>query len=178
MGTITALLLAIAGLRSPLPADQGAYARQRLLVEPADLAKSIPGEALVVLDARKREDFEKDRVPAARWVDAAAWAKDFGKGDDAAGWGRRIAALGIGPRSRVVVYDDVHFKDAARVWWILRYWSVEDAALLNGGWTGWKAGGLPVETAAPKPAAPAEFAARPRAERLTTKEDLLDSLKG
>ena len=31
----------------------------------------------------------------------------------------------------IVVYDDNGVKDAARVWWILRYWGIENVRLLN-----------------------------------------------
>jgi thiosulfate/3-mercaptopyruvate sulfurtransferase len=170
--------LCILALGGSAPAAGGdAYVRPRLLIEAPDLQKALPGGDLVVLDARKKPDFEKGRVPGARWVDAAAWAKEFGKGDDAKGWGRRIGALGIGPRTRVVVYDETHFKDAARMWWILRYWGVEDAALLNGNWPAWKAGSFPVETGPEKTVAPSEFPAAARAERLADKAKVLDVLK-
>ena len=56
----------------------------------------------------------------------------------------RRSALGIAQDSRVVVYDDSSSKDAARVWWILRYWGVADVRLLNGGWAG--RNGSPVST--------------------------------
>lgn len=170
---LLALLFAPLSVRA---ADE-AYPKPDLLVEPAALAK--PGEAkkLVVLDARSREKYAKDHLPGARWVDHAEWAKGFGEGTDADGWGKRIGQLGIGADSRVVVYDDNHSKDAARVWWILRYWGVEDVRLLNGGWVGWEKGGHPTETAETAPV-PVKFVAKARAGRLATKDDLLKSLDG
>ena len=162
---------------SPPAAAPEAYARPRLLIEPADLQKALSAGEVIVLDARKSDDFAKGRVPSGRWVDAAAWARDFGKGDDPKGWSERIGALGIGPRSRVAVYDDVHFKDAARVWWILRYFGLQDAALLNGGWTGWKAGAFPIEVGPARPPPAGKFEARPQPARLATKPSLLEALK-
>jgi len=50
-----------------------------------------------------------------------------------------IGGLGVGRGSKVVVYDAICSKDAARVWWILRYWGLDDVRLLNGGWKGWRA---------------------------------------
>ena len=67
--------------------------------------------------------------------------------------------------------------EAARIWWILRYWSVEDVRLLNGNWTTWKKTGLPVETGKPGQASAVPFAAKPRSKRLATKGLLLASLK-
>lgn len=153
------------------------YPRAELLMEPAALAKPRTGGQFVVLDARPRKKYDDGRIPSAVWVDAADWAKAFGDGKDAAGWSTRIGSLGIGPASRVVIYDDVSFRDAARIWWILRYWGVQDARLLNGNWIGWTSAGLPIETDKPKPPRAATFVALARPGRLATKGQLLSALK-
>jgi thiosulfate/3-mercaptopyruvate sulfurtransferase len=157
-------------------ARHDAYPRPGLLVEPAELARAEAAKSFLILDARERPKYDVGHVPNARWLDAAVWAKAFGKGQDAKGWGERIGALGMGPDSKVVVYDDDRTRTAARVWWILRYWGVNDVRLLNGGWAGWKAGDYPTENTEPA-AAPRSFEARARPERLATKEQLLASLK-
>ncbi|HEY1066532.1 MAG TPA: sulfurtransferase [Pirellulales bacterium] len=161
--------------------QEAAYPQAQLLIEPADLAqtqqtaKTDPAAKLVVLDARPAEQFAAGHVPGARWVDHVAWSKGFGQGTDAAGWSRRIGELGISADSTVVVYDDNLAKDAARIWWILRYWNVNDARLLHGGWRGWQTAKLPVEKE--KTAfTPVEFQATPRDERLATKKELLAGL--
>ncbi len=158
-------------------AEDAAYPRPELLVEPAALAKPESAKQFIVLDARARKAFDESRVPGARWVDAAAWAKAFGTGNDGEGWSRRIGALGIDGNAKVVVYDGTYSKDAARIWWILRYWGVADVRLLNGGWAAWKAAGLPVEADKPQAPAATTFPAVPQAKRLATKEQLLASLK-
>jgi thiosulfate/3-mercaptopyruvate sulfurtransferase len=174
--TTTALVFA-AALAARVDAGEKAYPKPSLLVEPGVLAGAGQAKEFVILDARDRAKYDQGHVPGARWVDHAAWAKAFGDGKDAAGWGMRIGALGVGRESRVVVYDDNRAKDAARIWWILRYWGVEDARLLNGGWTGWTKGGHSTEKREPAAAAVA-FAARAMPDRLATKEELLESLTG
>lgn len=77
----------------------------------------------------------------------------------------------------MVVYDDSRSKDAARIWWVLRYWGVEDVRVLNGGWSGWKDGKYPVEKAE-NVAKAVRFEAKARTARLATKNQLLESLKG
>lgn len=156
----------------------GPYPRGELLIEPAALAKSEVAGEFVVLDARPRKAYDEGRIPNAVWVDAAAWAKAFGKGRDAAGWSDRIGKLGIGSTAKVVVYDNDSFKDAARVWWILKYWGVADARLLNGNWIGWKQAAWPTETGKPKPPKPAAFTASSRPGSLATKEQVLGFVKG
>jgi thiosulfate/3-mercaptopyruvate sulfurtransferase len=162
---------------STLAADKTEYPRPELLLEPTALAKSEVGKQFIVLDARAQKAFDESRVPGARWVDAAAWAKAFGSGKDAEAWSRRIGSMGIDRDSRVVVYDSSSSKDAARIWWILRYWGVADARLLNGGWAGWKAAGLPIEADKPQTPTPKTFQAMPQSKRLATKGQLLDALK-
>ncbi|MEX2121568.1 MAG: sulfurtransferase [Pirellulales bacterium] len=158
-------------------AGDDAYPRAELLVEPADLARAEVAKQFVILDARPRRQYDEGHVPGAVLVDASAWAKAFGDGQDSEGWSRRIGEAGIDRQSKVVVYDNSSNKDAARIWWILGHWGADDARLLNGGWAGWQSGNLPVETEASRPKQ-AEFQARARAKRLATKDLLLDSLSG
>lgn len=166
-----AVLLVLALAAPAVGADP--YPRPEFLAEPGDLMK--PGAKFVVLDARPRAEYAAGHVPGARWVDAAGWAKQFGHGEDAKAWGKSIGALGMKADSKVVVYDGGDTKDAARVWWILRYWGVDDVRLLNGGWAAWKAAAHPVEAGDSDPT-PVPFDAKPRPARLATKEQLLKSL--
>ena len=152
------------------------YPRPELLIEPGQLAKPDVAKEYIVLDARNFTKFKQGHIPNARWVDHAEWAKSFGYGKDTEAWGKRIGSLGLTSSSKVVVYDDNYTKDAARIWWILRYWGVEDVRLLNGVWAGWKAGNHPTDKAKVVPAL-AKFEAKARHDRLATKEKLLNSLK-
>ena len=68
-----------------------------------------------------------------------------------------IGALGISNASRIVFYDQHGLRASPRGWWMMRLFGHEKAAVLDGGLPKWKAEGRPVETGAPKPAAPATF---------------------
>jgi thiosulfate/3-mercaptopyruvate sulfurtransferase len=171
------VLSLLAALGSDVIASEDEYPSKDLLIEAAVLADPVIAKQFVVVDARERKSYDKARIPGAVWVETAAWAKAFKDGKDAPGWSARIGGLGIGPDSKVVVCDQNSFNDAARIWWILRYWGVADARLLNGNWTGWEKAGLPVDRGKPKLPAPATFAATPRPDRLATKRPLLESLK-
>ena len=156
-------------------ADDAKYPRAELLIEPAELAK-LNGVGVIILDARAATKYKAGHIPDARWVDHGQWAKAFGHGTDAKGWGARIGGLGINADSHVVVTDDNSTKDSARIWWILRYWGVDNVRLLNGGWTGWESGKYATTTDEPTPKEIA-FAPKVRADRLTTKDQLLESLR-
>jgi thiosulfate/3-mercaptopyruvate sulfurtransferase len=155
-------------------ADQpAAYARADLLVEPADLAHA---KNLRILDARGKGKYVDGHVPGAVWIDATTWARAFGEGEDQAGWEKRIGALGITTETPVAIYDDSQSKDAARMWWILRFWGVKDVRLVNGGWRGYVASGGPVEKGEITPAAVATTLS-PRRDRLATKVQLKDMVR-
>jgi thiosulfate/3-mercaptopyruvate sulfurtransferase len=72
-----------------------------------------------------------------------------------------MSSLGVGDGNRVVLYDSRVNMWAARVWWMLRAFGFDDAAVLDGGWRAWTSEGRPTSTEAPDwPSA--TFTARPR----------------
>lgn len=56
----------------------------------------------------------------------------------------RFSRWGISGGVQVVVYDDQGGAYAARMWWLLRWTGHRVAAVLDGGWSAWKAQGFPV----------------------------------
>src|SRR6202034_3876604 len=66
---------------------------------------------------------------------------------------KAMTALGLGDGMRFVVYDATGLYAAARVWWTLRAYRVEDVRILEGGLPRWIKEGRPLETgdAHPKP---------------------------
>ena len=146
-----------------------------MLIEPTELASA--DSQFLILDARDRGKYDQGHIPNAHWVDHATWAKAFQDGKDAAGWSKKIAHLGIASDSTVVIYDDDWNKEAARIWWILKYWDVADVRLLNGGWKSWTTASLPSQRDTPPSPTPTKFVAKSQADRLATKQKLLDSLK-
>ena len=153
------------------------YPNQKLLVEPAELAKPEVAKSFVILDARAKAQYQAGHIPGSIWVDHTAWAKAFGEGTDATGWSARIGELGVTAKSKIVVLDDNQTKDSARIWWILRYWGAGDVRLLNGGWKGWTAGKFEM-TKDPTAVVASKFKAVSQADRLATKASLLKAIEG
>jgi len=56
----------------------------------------------------------------------------------------RVRKLGLGDGNRIVVYDQLGFFSAARVWWMFRVFGHEDVAVLDGGLPKWRAEGRPL----------------------------------
>ena len=70
-----------------------------------------------------------------------------------------MGALGIGDDSRVVLYSAGSIMWATRVWWMLRAFGFDHAAVLDGGWEKWQAEERPVSST-PGRYPPARFTAR------------------
>jgi thiosulfate/3-mercaptopyruvate sulfurtransferase len=86
-----------------------------------------------------------------------------------------MGRYGVGGGVRVVLYDRVVNMWAARVWWMLRAFGFENAAVLNGGWKKWTVEGRAVSTddgARP----PRTFVAKPRPDLIADKEAVLAGL--
>ncbi|GAO02172.1 sulfurtransferase [Anaeromyxobacter sp. PSR-1] len=63
-------------------------------------------------------------------------------------WAAQLGAWGIGPDTRIVVYDAAGGQNAAaRLWWMLRAFGHAQVAVLDGGFQAARAAGVPVTTA-------------------------------
>ncbi len=85
---------------------------------------------------------------------------------------QRIGALGVSNDSRVVVYDRRENMWAARLWWMLRVFGFDEAAVLDGGWSAWKDAGYSVSSA-PCHYPPATFDAAERPGLVIGKQEVL-----
>ena len=79
-----------------------------------------------------------------------------------------MSALGLGDGMRFVVYDALGLFAAARVWWTLRAYGVEEMRILEGGLPKWIKEGRPLETGdgPTEAAAPVHPTARRKLRRL------------
>ena len=176
MRTLLCSLLALLSCPALLAAESD-YPRGEMLMEPAELQEA-PADAFVVLDVRAEDDYQQGHIPGALHVDIGKWKADFAENKDPGMWAQRIGGLGITRDTKVVVYDQGVSSSAGRLWWILRYWGVRDARLLNGGWAQWKKSGGAVQQEAPVEPEPAEFMPAANEDRLVTTAELLEQLGG
>jgi thiosulfate/3-mercaptopyruvate sulfurtransferase len=68
--------------------------------------------------------------------------------------------MGIGDGMKIVVYDGAGLFSAPRVWWTFRTFGALDVAILDGGFSAWKAEGRPIEEGAQRPRASRTFSVR------------------
>jgi thiosulfate/3-mercaptopyruvate sulfurtransferase len=86
-----------------------------------------------------------------------------------------VSAKGLGDGCRVVLYSTGTAWWATRIWWMLRTFGFDNAAVLNGGWQKWTAEGRPVSQA-PATYPPATFSPRPRMQLIADKARVLAAI--
>ena len=105
------------------------------------------------VDRSGRKEYAERRIPGAVFWDLDEIADPADPLPhmlpDAATFAGHMAGLGIGDGMKVVVYDSVGSMTAPRVWWMLRSFGHDDAAVLDGGLVKWLAEDRPTDTAAP-----------------------------
>ena len=85
-----------------------------------------------------------------------------------------MSRIGVGEGTRAILYADFP-PYAARVWWMLRAFGFDNAAVLNGGLAKWRSEGRPLSTeAATYPRA--TFVPRPRPELIASKEEVVAAI--
>jgi thiosulfate/3-mercaptopyruvate sulfurtransferase len=128
------------------------------------LLDGVAQRDLVVVDCRwvlgdpgaGRRAWEEGHIPGAHFLDVDDdLSAPPGDGrhplPEADDFAAVAAAAGIGSGSAVVAYDDHGEGGAARLWWLLRHFGHDDAAVLDGGLRGWVAAGGPLDDVPPRP---------------------------
>ena len=85
----------------------------------------------------------------------------------------RFSRWGIDASVQVVAYDADSGPMAARLWWMLRYFGHDRAAVLDGGMRGWRAAGLPTR-AGREERAPRSFTPRLRSSMRVEAAQILE----
>ena len=173
------------------------YVHPEYLVDTDWLAAHLGDSKLVVLDCTThlipdpkitytvkpgREDFEKAHIPSAQFLDLQADLSDNGalplrfmlpKPTEFAAAMRRF---GISDDSKIVTYSTANPQWATRVWWVLRVYGFDNAAVLNGGFPKWAKEGRAIEAGPAKPRIAGNFTERPAKPLMADKNDVLAAI--
>ena len=125
------------------------------IINADELFKIKDSKDLIIIDASNRDDYEKEHLSTAQFVDLNTQLSDIK--DDASKGGRHplpkieefaqlVSELGIQPESHVVVYDRSSAANAAaRFWWMLTAFGHKKVQVLNGGFKMVKEMGYPTD---------------------------------
>jgi len=128
-----------------------------------------------------RADFEKGHIPGAQFIDLQADLSDKNHRlrfmlPSAEDFAAAMSRFGVGEGTRVVLYSTTTPQWATRVWWLLRVFGFDEAAVLDGGWQKWSREGRPVETGAARPRPPGHFIVREQRPLMVGKEAVLQGI--
>ena len=87
-----------------------------------------------------------------------------------------MSPFGVSQGTRVVLYSTTTPQWATRVWWLLRVFGFDEAAVLDGGWQKWSREGRPVETGAARPHATGHFIVREQRPLMVGKEEVQQAI--
>ena len=128
-----------------------------------------------------RDDFEKAHIPGAQFVDidhdvSTAHPRLHFMLPAPEVFAAAMSRLGVGDDTLAVTYATANHWWGTRMWWMLRVFGHDKAAVLDGGLQKWRHEARPTEGGPARPAPPARFTARYRPELVAYKEDLLSAL--
>jgi len=130
-----------------------------------------------------RADFEKAHVPGAAFLDidhdaSTPHPRLHFMLPDPGTFASAMEALGISDDTRVVAYSTANHWWATRLWWMLRVFGHDNAAVLDGGFQKWAAERRPLESGPARNGKRGRFSARPaRRELVARKEDVLGAIR-
>lgn len=138
-----------------------------LIVSSEWLAANTENPQVVIIDCRfsladsesGQKQYQESHIPGAFYLDlnrdlASAVGKHGGRHPlpNMGELAEKLSAIGINSSETLVVaYDDSRLAFAARLWWLLRYMGHSKVALLDGGFSAWKAAGYSVTNTLPQP---------------------------
>ena len=164
-----------------MPTTMETYPRAELLVEPDWLAAHLDDANLRVIDCDQPElAAARGHIQGAVTLPIHPYFRDWetGVGVATAAQAEQILrGLGVSNTTHVICYDSQGGLLAARVWWVLWHYGHDNAALLNGGWQGWDAAGLPTSRAWATPPS-GDFTADQHDDRIASCDVLLPQLGG
>ncbi len=161
------------------------------LIDPTWLADHLADPDLRILDATVqitpdfqitsgRERWREAHVPGAAFADLLELSSPNAPAftftwPDADWFAEKMGRLGVGPGTRVVLYDARENMWAARLFWMLRAFGFDDVGILDGGWTSWPQENRPV-CSKPCSYREATFVARPREGLVVSKREVLAAI--
>jgi len=157
------------------------FAYPEFLVETGWLEQHLDDPTVVVLDCTThlipnpkitydvvpgREDFEKGHIKGAQFCDVSRDVSDTSHTfrfmrQTPEDFAAAIRRFGVSDDTNVVLYSTTSPQWATRVWWLLREFGHDKAAVLNGGWQKWAREHRPTESGAGTNRPPGTFSVKP-----------------
>ncbi|HCY17530.1 MAG: thiosulfate sulfurtransferase [Curvibacter sp. GWA2_64_110] len=154
-----------------------------VLISPAQLQALQASEPVVLIDTRDADTFALGHIPGAvnlrETFTYLATSTPAGLQELKDTFAAHLGAIGLSGKETAVFYEDAMnsgYGQSCRGYYLLTWLGYPKVKVLNGGFSAWKAAGLPVSTAAATPV-PATFpTGLKQADVMLTKEDVAAAL--
>jgi len=153
-----------------------------VLISPAELDTLMQSEPVVLIDTRDADTYAAAHIPGAvnlrEVFTFLATSSVEGLNELKSTFTTALGAAGLSGKETAVFYEDAlnsGYGQSCRGYYLLTWLGYPKIKVLNGGFSAWKAAGLPTSTEAVTPVA-ATFPALPMADVMLTKDDMLAAL--
>jgi thiosulfate/3-mercaptopyruvate sulfurtransferase len=153
-----------------------------VLISAAELDTLMKSEPVVLIDTRDADTFAAGHIPGAVNVREVftflATSSVEGLTELKSTFAKHLGAAGLSGKETAVFYEDAlnsGYGQSCRGYYLLTWLGYPKIKVLNGGFSAWKASGLPTSTEAVTPVA-ATFPDMPMADVMLTKDDMLAAL--
>lgn len=154
-----------------------------VLISPAELQALQASGPVVLIDTRDADTYAQGHIPGAvnlrETFTYLATSTPAGLQELKATFAAHLGAIGLSGKETAVFYEDAMnsgYGQSCRGYYLLTWLGYPKVKVLNGGFSAWKAAGLPVSTAAVTPV-PATFpTGLKQADVMLTKEDVAAAL--
>jgi thiosulfate/3-mercaptopyruvate sulfurtransferase len=153
------------------------------LIAPAQLATLHATEAVVIIDTRDADAFASGHIPGAvnlrEVFTFLATSSREGIDELKSTFGNALGAAGLSGKETAVFYEDAMnsgYGQSCRGYYLLTWLGYPKIKVLNGGFSAWKAAGLPVSTEAAKPVTATFPTDLPMSDVMLTQADVLAAL--
>ncbi|MEI7443832.1 MAG: sulfurtransferase [Burkholderiales bacterium] len=154
-----------------------------VLISPAELDALMKSEPVVLIDTRDPEAYASGHLPGAvnlrEIFTFLATSTAEGLGELGQTFAESFGSVGLSGAETAVLYEESMnsgFGQSCRGYFLLSWLKYPKVRILHGGLAGWKAAGLPVDTAPVSPA-PATFPMpATTASMMVTKDEMLKAL--
>ena len=153
-----------------------------ILISPVELQALVGTEPLVIIDTRDADTYAAGHLPGAvnlrEIFTFLATSTAEGLQDLKSTFAQHFGAVGLSGAQTAVFYEDAlnsGYGQSCRGYYLLTWLGYPKVKVVNGGYSAWKAAGLPVSTEAVTPV-PATFPDAPLADVMLTKDQVQAAL--
>jgi len=155
-----------------------------VLISAPELDSLMKSEPVVIIDTRDADTYAAGHVPGAvnlrEVFTFLATSSVEGLNELKSTFAKHLGAAGLSGKETAVFYEDAlnsGYGQSCRGYYLLTWLGYPKIKVLNGGFSAWKASGMPTSTEAATPVA-ATFPEQPMADVMLTKEDMLAAVTG